>query len=297
MAKKSDRKPLGRGLSALLGESGAVSTTATGADRTIHEPTRIAIDLIRPNPDQPRQSFQDDDLQDLARSLKKHGVIQPVLLRPDPGAAGKFQIIAGERRWRAAQIAGVHELPAVVRDDLNESEVLQLAIIENVQRVDLDPIEEARGYSQLIETHGYTQEQLAAEIGKSRSHLTNMMRLLTLPDRVLEFLKEGKITAGHARALIKSHAPIIHAEKVAAEGLSVRQTEILAKQEPGDAGSNRRSAKPEKDADTRQLEGDLGAAIGMKVNIEHKDKRGAGELRISYKSLDQLDALCQKLTD
>ena len=299
MAKKPNRKALGRGLSALLGDAGPDLAAATGAatteDRSSGPTENIPVDLIHANPNQPRQTFHEQDLKDLAASLKTHGVIQPVLLRPRPGHPGQYQIVAGERRWRAAQLAGVHQLPAVVRD-LDDRQILELAIIENIQRVDLDPVEEAQGYTQLIETFDYTQEQLAEVIGKSRSHLANTMRLLSLPAPVLDFLKEGKLTAGHARALITAHAPITLATKAVAEGLTVRQVEVLAKKKPGEQQAPKSSGKPEKDADTRMLEGDLGAAIGMRVQIEHGTE-GSGELRIRYKSLDQLDQLCRKLTE
>ena len=299
MARKTDRKALGRGLSALLGDNGADIATATAPAADPSQPARpadrVPIDLIHANPNQPRQTFHEQDLKDLAASLKEHGVIQPVLLRPRPDYPGQYQIVAGERRWRAAQLAGLHDLPAVVRE-LDDREILELAIIENVQRVDLDPVEEALGYTQLVETFGYTQEQLSQVIGKSRSHLANSMRLLSLPEPVLQFLREGKLSPGHARALITAPAPVNLATKAVAEGLTVRQVEALAKKDPLEAHAQKSAAKPQKDADTRMIEGDLTAAIGMRVRIEH-GAEGGGELRIRYKSLDQLDQLCQKLTE
>lgn len=297
MKRKSDRKALGRGLSALLGD--ADPTVAVRGTEPSGEPglpsTEVSIDLIRANPAQPRRIFSDDDLDDLAVSLKAHGVIQPVLLRPDPESPGKYQIVAGERRWRAAQRAGVHSLPAVVRE-LDDKAMLELAIIENVQRVDLDPVEEAQGYVQLVETFGYTQEQLSKVIGKSRSHLANTMRLLNLPSAVLDFLRKGDISAGHARALLTASSPVELARKAVTDGLTVRQVEALAKKvdKPKTATG---SAKPGKDADTRQLEGDLSASIGMRVAIDHRADGQGGSVVIRYRDLDQLDAICRKLAE
>ena len=301
MAKKPSRKALGRGLSALLGDAGsdvAAATQPETADAAAAPAPRAAdkvpIDLIQANPNQPRKHFRDEDLHDLAASLKVHGLIQPVLLRPHPETEGAYQIVAGERRWRAAQIAGLHELPAVIRE-LDDREILELGIIENVQRVDLDPVEEALGYNQLIETFGYTQEELSRAIGKSRSHLSNTVRLLVLPEQVLDLLSEGKLSSGHARALVKAKSPVSLAVRAAAEGLSVRQLEKLVRKEETQ-DDKAPTAKAEKDADTKVLEGDLSAAIGMKVQIEH-GAEGRGEVRIRYRSLDQLDQLCQRLAE
>ncbi len=257
-------------------------------------PSTVPIDLIRANPSQPRQNFRDADLQDLAASIREHGIIQPVILRPDPEAAGTYQIVAGERRWRAAQQAGLHEVPAIVRE-LDDRKLLELAIIENVQRVDLDAVEEAHGYTQLVETFGYTQEELARIIGKSRSHLANTMRLLALPEPVLNMLRAGTLTAGHARALITASDPVRLAEQAVARGLTVRQLEELARKAPPSERSRAPRRMPEKDADTRVLEGDLSAAIGMRVQIEHLTPEGGGEVRIRYRNLDELDRLCRKL--
>lgn len=296
MVRKSDRKALGRGLSALLGDADPGLAVGTGgASLPPGAVSDIPVDLIRANPKQPRQSFSEKDLSDLAASLKAHGVIQPVLLRPDPDSPGRYQIVAGERRWRAAQLAGVHALPAVVRE-LDDRAMLELAIIENVQRVDLDPVEEAQGYVQLVETFGYTQEQLSDVIGKSRSHLANAMRLLNLPEPVLDLLRLGKLTAGHARAIVTSPDPIGLARKAVAEGLTVRKVETLARRRTPDHPPAQR-IKPEKDADTRQLEGDLTAAMGMRVSIDHGADGQGGQLSISYRSLDDLDAICRKLSE
>lgn len=287
MARAQERRPLGRGLSALLGDAEA-DRAAGGA------PSELPVDLIRPNSAQPRRTFREAELEELAASIREHGVIQPVIVRPDAGTPGSFQIVAGERRWRAAQMAGLHAIPAIVRE-VDDRKILELAIIENVQRVDLDAVEEAHGYSQLIETFGYTQEQLARTIGKSRSHVANTMRLLALPEPVLNMLKAGTLAAGHARALITAPDPVSLAEQAVARGLSVRQVEELARKLPPEdrAKAPRRAAT--KDADTRALEGDLSAAIGMRVTIEHVTPEGGGEVRIRYLDLDELDRLCRKL--
>jgi ParB family chromosome partitioning protein len=281
-------------LSALLGEpeTGARGGEPAGSGT----PAAIPIDLIRPNPVQPRQSFRDADLRDLAGSIREHGIIQPVILRADPENQGEYQLVTGERRWRAAQQAGLHEVPAIVRE-LDDREILELAIIENVQRVDLDPVEEARGYTQLVEAFGYTQEELARVIGKSRSHLANTMRLLALPEPVLNMLRSGTLTAGHARALITAPDPVRLAEQAVARGLSVRQVEELARKLPAADRAKAPRRPPEKDADTRVLEGDLSAAIGMRVQIEHLTPEGGGEVRIRYRDLDELDRLCRKLAE
>ena len=294
MSRKPQRKALGRGLSALLGDQGvSQEMPSEGTQRSA--PSRIPIDLIDPNPQQPRTIFRDGELDELASSLRQHGVIQPVLLRPSPKSSARYEIVAGERRWRAAQRAGLRELPAVVRD-LDDKQLLELAIIENIQRVDLDPIEEAKGYKQLIDNFEYTQAELAEIIGKSRSHLANTLRLLSLPDQIIDLVQAGKLSAGHARALINAADPIALAEKAVAQGLTVRQVETLARQVP-EAERRKSGRKPSnKDADTRMIEGDLTAAIKMRVTIDHHPD-GGGEMRIRYKDLDQLDRLCQKLSE
>lgn len=298
MAKKSDRKALGRGLSALLGENQAIAQTVSTAPGTQTELAgpRVPIDLIHANPEQPRQAFRDSDLRDLAASIQTHGVIQPVLLRPHPEKPGEYQIVAGERRWRAAQLANVHDLPAIVRD-LDEKDLLELAIIENIQRVDLDPIEEAQAYTQLIDAFGYTQEELSNVIGKSRSHLANTLRLLSLPEQIQAMVRAGKLSAGHGRALIGAADPIKLAEETVNKGLTVRQVEELARKVPKSTARKANAQVPEKDADTRMLEGDLSAAIGMRVRIQHTTADGGGEVAIRYKSLDDLDRLCRKLSE
>ena len=246
MARKADRKALGRGLSALLGDAGQVEAS-TG--NTVEKPNEIPIDLIFSNPDQPRQTFREEEIAELAASIREHGVLQPVLLRPFSGKPGQYQIVAGERRWRAAQKAGIHALPAIVRE-VDDRQILELAIIENVQRVDLDPIEEAKGYAQLIEAFEYTQEKLSEVIGKSRSHLSNTMRLLSLPESVLSLVREGKLSAGHARALIKAPNAEALAREAVAKGLSVREIEAKAKDDQSGSSRGRAAKKGEKDADT-----------------------------------------------
>ena len=258
---------------------------------------RVPIERIRPNPDQPRRDFDEKDLQELAASIREKGVIQPLILRAHPREAGHYEIVAGERRWRAAQLAGIHELPAVVRD-LNDTEVLELAIIENIQRADLNALEEAQGYRQLMDRFGHTQERLAEALGKSRSHIANLLRLLTLPDSVLELLRSGKLTAGHARALVTAGHPEALARQVVERDLSVRQTEQLARAVATPPGATARAAPraAAKDADTRALESDLSASLRLPVSIEHRSGQQAGELRIRYATLEELDGLCQLLS-
>jgi len=305
MARKPDmKKGLGRGLSALLGDEPGAGTPAGVAQAAAQAPAEtVPVDRIRPNPDQPRRHFAEADLEDLARSIATHGVLQPIILRPDPGRPGAYQIVAGERRWRAAQRAQLHDVPALVRS-LDDRDVLEIAIVENVQRADLNPIEEAAGYAQLIESFGYTQDALARAIGKSRSHLANMMRLLALPDEVLAMVREGRLSAGHARAVLTAPDPAALAREAVKKGLTVRQLEAAVKaamRGPGGGPPGARQGRSgggasEKDADTRLLEGDLSAAIGMRVEIQHGPD-GAGALRITYRSLEELDRLCQRLAE
>lgn len=286
MAENKKKKGLGRGLSSLLGDQETMSPSAPRADRS------APIDLIRPNPDQPRRRFPPAEMEELTSSIREKGILQPLLVRQDPSQPGAYQIIAGERRWRAAQAANLHEAPIVVRD-FDDAEVLEIAIIENVQRADLDPIEEAAGYAQLVEKYGHTQAHLAAAVGKSRSHIANSLRLLSLPEDVQEHLALGRLSSGHARALITSDNPSRLAQTVIAEGLSVRQTEALAKKAPSPAPKHYEHTG--KDADTRVLEGDLSAAIGLKVSINHKPA-GGGVVTIAYSDLDELDGVCQLLS-
>lgn len=290
--KSHQNRGLGRGLSALLGD-----VEESGEAAPAKAQTAVAIDLIRPNPAQPRRRFEEAEIAELAESIRERGVIQPLILRPEPGGEG-FQIVAGERRWRAAQKAQLHEVPAVVRE-LDDATVLEFAIIENVQRADLTPVEESRGYARLMEEFGHTQEKLAEVVGKSRSYIANALRLLTLPEEVLEMLADGRLSAGHGRALITAEDPVALARQVVAEGLSVRRTEALAsaaKRAGTGAAPARPARRPEKDADTRALESDLSANLGMTVRIEHKGETDGGEIRVRYADLDQLDALCQRLS-
>lgn len=285
------KRGLGRGLSALMSEVREEAMPAEGAPPRRAD-LRIPVEKLHPNPNQPRRSFREDALEELAASVREKGIIQPIIVRESKEGSGTYEIVAGERRWRAAQMARLHEVPVLVRD-LDDSEVLELAIIENVQRADLNPVEEAQGYRQLMDRFGHTQEKLAEALGKSRSHIANLLRLLNLPDEVLGYLRDGKLSAGHARALVVVENPAALARRVVAEGLSVREVEKLAK---GATGPERRQAPrtPEKDADTRALEGELSANLRMKVAIEHKE--GAGTVTIRFTSLEELDDLCRILS-
>lgn len=290
-----EKRGLGRGLSALMAD---VSVPETGNAVRVSSERRIPIEQIVANPDQPRRRFQDSDLTDLANSIREKGVIQPLIVRPFGVDGAQFQIVAGERRWRAAQMAQLHELPVLVRD-LDDTEVLEIAIIENIQRADLNPVEEAAGYRQLMDRFGHTQEKLAEALGKSRSHIANLLRLLQLPPEVQSFLMEGRLSAGHARALIPTDEPLKLARYVVDKGLSVRETEKLAKTGlPGSRSVSRtaQSNRDEKDADTRALEQDLGANLGMKVTVSHQSGKESGSITISYKNLEQLDELCRLLS-
>ncbi|MDC0737735.1 ParB/RepB/Spo0J family partition protein [Cognatishimia sp. SS12] len=291
---KIKSRGLGRGLSALMAD---VTETAKGsAEEGGRRPDMLVpIEKIQPNPDQPRRRFDPEHLEDLANSIREKGVIQPLIVRPKPGVVGSYEIVAGERRWRASQKAQLHELPVIVRE-FDDTEVLEIAIIENIQRSDLNPVEEAAGYRQLMEKFGHTQEVLSRALGKSRSHIANLMRLLNLPTEIQDLLEEGKLSAGHARALITSdHAKEI-SKRIVAEGLSVRQTEGLVKKYASGDLEKPKKPKPVKDADTKALEGDLSANLGMKVAIDHKAGGEAGQITIKYDNMDQLDELCRILS-
>lgn len=291
-----EKKGLGRGLSALLADIGGDASPAQAEPPAASATERLVpIERIRPNPNQPRRDFPDRDLADLAASIRQKGVIQPLILRPHPQDRTQFEIVAGERRWRAAQLAAVHALPAIVRD-LDDTEVLELAIIENIQRADLNAAEEALGYRQLMDRFGHTQERLAEALGKSRSHIANLLRLLTLPEPVLDLLRAGRLSAGHARALVTAANPEALAAQVVERELSVRQTEQLARTVAPERRPPAPGPRPLKDADTRALEEDLSANLRLKVSIDHKPGRQAGELRIRYGNLEELDGLCQLLT-
>ncbi|MEM9898205.1 MAG: ParB/RepB/Spo0J family partition protein, partial [Pseudomonadota bacterium] len=262
---RSERRGLGRGLSALMADVDVAPTAGTTTTEA-RAPLVIAVDKIRPNPEQPRRTFTEEALKELASSISEKGVLQPLIVRPDPRDATGFEIVAGERRWRAAQRARLHEVPAIVRE-LDDTEVLEIAIIENIQRADLNAVEEAAGYKQLMDRFGHTQERLAEALGKSRSHIANLLRLLSLPDGVQELVRSGELSAGHARALITSDDPAALARTIIKQGLSVRQTEKLAKSGRAVSSGKEKADRPEKDADTRALEADLGAALGMSVVI------------------------------
>lgn len=289
--RKVERRGLGRGLSALMADI-QVAQPASGTPRADQ---LVAIERLSPNPDQPRRDFSPDALNDLAASIRQKGVIQPLLVRPHPSKEG-FEIVAGERRWRAAQLAGLHEVPVLVRD-FDDGEVIEVAIIENIQRADLNAYEEAMAYRQLMEKFGHTQEKLADALGKSRSHIANMLRLLNLPGDVLDLLRAGKLTAGHARALVPSPRASELARQVVLKGLSVRETERLAVA-PVSQGKSGASGKrgEEKDADTRAIEGDLTANLGMSVSINHGAAGDGGVLTIRYRTLEQLDLICEVLS-
>lgn len=294
MAEK--KRGLGRGLSALMADVNN-DAPASAADSSSRRPEQhLPIENVAPNPDQPRRNFDGDKLRDLAESIREKGIIQPLIVRPDPADADRFQIVAGERRWRAAQIAQLHEVPVIIRE-FDDTEVLEVAIIENIQRADLNPVEEAAGYRQLIERFGHTQDQLAKALGKSRSHIANQMRLLSLPQDVIDFLEKDRLSAGHARALITSDDPSALARVVVAKGLSVRETEKLVKKGAAPKTQKSGARQPaEKDADTVALEGDLSANLGMKVTVNHDTGQESGQVTIRYTSLDDLDELCRKLT-
>ncbi|MEO1238631.1 MAG: ParB/RepB/Spo0J family partition protein [Pseudomonadota bacterium] len=291
---KSEKRGLGRGLSALMADVGTTTQDAarpTDGGVPARPDRMLPVEQLLPNPDQPRRRFDDAALGELAQSVAQKGVIQPLIVRPHPSKADHYEIVAGERRWRAAQKAQLHDVPVVIRD-FSDTEVLEVAIIENIQRADLNPIEEGLGYKQLIEKFGHTQEQMADALGKSRSHIANSMRLLALPEAVQTHLSEGRLSAGHARALITADDPTALAQVVIAKGLSVRETEKLAKG-PGATAKSPKSA-PEKDADTRALEADLSAALGLKVTISHAGE--AGVVSVKYRSLEELDGLVSKLS-
>lgn len=294
--KKPERRGLGRGLSALMADVQLPATEPEAAPR--RKDLLVPIEKVVPNPDQPRRSFAPEALEELRASIAEKGIIQPLIVRRHPEGTDLYEIVAGERRWRAAQLAKLHELPVIVRD-FTDTEVLEVAIIENIQRADLNPLEEAMGYRQLMDRFGHTQEKLAEALSKSRSHIANLLRLLNLPDEVQEFLREGKLTAGHARALVTATDPVRLAKEAITRGLSVRDVERLAKGEasPSVAASPRSAANParEKDADTRALEADLSATIAMAVSIDHDGVEG-GKVTIRYRSLDDLDRLCQALS-
>lgn len=284
------QRGLGRGLSALLSDNQGPVPIANANGKpaaTLEKP----IELLQRNPDQPRRFFSEAEIDDLSASIKEKGVLSPILVRPLPSQAGQFQIIAGERRWRAAQKAGLKTVPVIVRE-LDDLEVLEIGIIENVQREDLNPIEEARAYKVLMERFGRTQDAVAQVVSKSRSHVANMMRLLGLPEVIQDHVIHGRLSAGHARAIATAANPEALAEVIIQKGLSVRQAEMLARTALGDEAKPARP-KAQPNADVQSLEQDLQELLGLNVKLD--DKGGKGEVRIAYASLEQLDDVCRRL--
>ena len=286
----ASKKRLGRGLAALIGDDVAVDVDdAAGAEQKGLRTVAVA-DLL-PSPFNPRQNFDEAELQELAGSIREKGLLQPILVRPAE-QPGRYEIVAGERRWRAAQMAGVHEVPVIVRE-LSEREALEVALIENVQRADLNALEEAQGYRRLIDQFGYTQQQLAEIIGKSRSHVANTLRLLNLPEEVQAMIRDGELSAGHARTLVTVDDPASLAKKIAKLGLSVREAERLS-QEEGKAKSAAGKKPAEEGPDVKALEKELEEILGMAVRIQRKGKKG-GRLSVEWRSLEQLEDICRRL--
>jgi ParB family chromosome partitioning protein len=278
------KKRLGRGLAALIGDGGNDDEGVQDL-RTLRQ---MPIEMLKASPNNPRKHFAEAGLADLAASIRDKGLLQPIVVRPI--ANGEYEIVAGERRWRAAQRAGIHDVPVLIRE-LSDGEALEIALIENIQRADLNPLEEARAYGLLLEQFSYTQQQLAESIGKSRSHIANTLRLMNLPESVRQQIEDGYLTAGHARALVATDSPAELADRIIKLGLSVREAEGLAR----DSSTARKSKpKPEKDADTKALEKLVSEAIGLKVLINHKGDAG-GTIEIHYKTLDQLEDVCRRL--
>jgi ParB family chromosome partitioning protein len=284
---QTQRKRLGRGLAALIGDDAAEDLVAGDARSYRH----IPIELLHANPNNPRKTFREDEIEDLARSLREKGLLQPLVVRPR--ADGEYEIVAGERRWRAAQRAAFHDVPVIVKP-LSDGEALEIAIVENVQRSDLNAVEEAQGYAQLIERFGYTQQQLADAVGKSRSHIANTLRLLTLPESVRRHILDGSLTAGHARALVAAEAPGELARKIIALGMNVREAENLARA-VGNADMSTARPRQEKSADIKALEQRLTEATGFKVEITDNG-RGKGQITVRYKTLEQLEDIVRRLS-
>lgn len=293
MAGKNERRGLGRGLSALMADVQPEETTAAVPSAEPRSDRKIPIEKLHANPDQPRRTFTPEELESLSQSIAEKGVIQPLIVRKSPRGDDSYEIVAGERRWRASQMAKLHEVPVVVRE-FSDIEVLEVAIIENVQREDLNPLEESLGYRALMDRFSRTQEEMSKALSKSRSHIANMLRLLNLPDDVQEYLREGKLSAGHARTLVGHENASALAMQVIGKGLSVRATETLVK------STNKPKAAPkprvEKDADTKALEGELSANTGMKVAIDHNNGKESGQITIKYSNMMDLDKLCNLLS-
>ena len=281
---QAQKRRLGRGLAALIGDD-VVEAASPEESRGLRH---LPIELLHSNPNNPRKQFKEEDLEDLSRSIREKGLLQPIVVRQR--SDGEYEIVAGERRWRASQRAGLHELPVLIRE-LSDGETLEIALIENIQRADLNPLEEARAYGQLLEQFSYTQQQLADSVGKSRSHIANTLRLLTLPESVRAYIEDGKLTAGHARTLVATDSPADLANKIISLGLSVREAETLTRNNPS---NSTRQAKAEKNADTRALEKQISETIGLRVEIKAQGREG-GTLLIKYKTLDQLDGVTHRL--
>ncbi len=298
MSSKNERKKgLGRGLSSFLDVDGfneivEISNSEIEVSKESNSTNFLPIEHLVPNKNQPRKDFSEDELKKLASSIRETGIIQPILVRKNNSF---YEIVAGERRWRAAQLAKIHEVPVLIKELTNE-EVVKISIVENIQRVDLNPIEEANSYNQLIRDFGYTQEKVSSSLGKSRSYIANSLRLLSLPESIIKFLNEGKLTSGHARALVGVKNSEFLAKKIIDEGLSVRDIENIVKKGI-DRSNNRTEKKPEikKDVDTLNLEQDLKMALGLMTVIDHNENSGRGSIIIKYKDLEQLDEFCSKI--
>ncbi len=295
--RKAERRGLGRGLSALMADVRLTQDSEDQSSQASGAEAELPIEQLTPNPNQPRRDYEPAALADLVSSIRQKGILQPLIVRPT-AQSDRYEIVAGERRWRAAQAVPLHRVPVIIRT-LDDGEVLEIAIIENIQRSDLNAIEEAAGYRQLMDRFGHTQEKLSEALSKSRSHIANLLRLLSLPDEVQLHLRQGRLSAGHARALINAANPIELAAQVISRGLSVRETEALARsvgatKVRGGAGARGRSS--EKDADTRAIEGDLSANLGMAVSINHEAGGEKGRLTITYNTLADLDLLCRALS-
>jgi ParB family transcriptional regulator, chromosome partitioning protein len=290
MAEEAARSRLGRGLAALIGDVG----DETAAVERVRSPRRVPIEFLRPNPRNPRRTFSETELDGLAASVRERGVIQPILVRTVPGKADAYEIVAGERRWRASQRAGLHDVPIVILE-VSDREALELAIIENVQRSDLNAIEEALGYQALADQFGHGQETIAKIVGKSRSHVANTLRLLALPDSVKAYVEDGRVSAGHARALLSVPDPESVAREVVEKGLNVRAVEAMAQKQAATEGRGpQRRPRTPKDADTRALEKRVSDALGLQVSVNHRGD-GGGVLHVNYRSLEQLEDVLMRL--
>ncbi|UDF31431.1 UNVERIFIED_ORG: ParB/RepB/Spo0J family partition protein [Roseateles sp. XES5] len=294
MNEDNSKRRLGRGLAALIGEMDQLPAADVGAQPSVNPDRLVPIEFVGRNPRNPRRYFDESELQDLASSIRQHGIVQPVVVRTI--ADNRYEIIAGERRWRAAQLAGLTEIPVIIRD-VDDRTALEIAIVENVQRSDLNPLEEAMGYELLIADHGYTQNDLGEIIGKSRSHVANSLRLLKLPEPVRDMLASGTLSAGHARALVPTSDPVALAKTIVAKGMSVRDAERIAQNDikaQSDPNHGQPVAqKDDKDADTLALERTLSDVLGLDVTVNHKGN--GGHLRIAYKTLEQLEEICRLL--